>query len=79
MSFHRKKSKITFYYAINGIPIDREYEMHDLGVLFDSKLTFVRHIDYIIAKAHSMLGFIMRICSEFNNSLVLKSLYFAYA
>ena len=51
--------------------------MHDLGVLCP-KLTFVHHIDYIIAKAYFRLGFIMNICSDFNDPLVLKSLYFSY-
>ena len=70
MTFYRKKSPIIFHNEINGIPIDRVYEMHDLGVLFDPKLTFVHHIliDYVIAKAYSMLSFI--ICGFAQNSMI---------
>ena len=64
MTFHRKKDPIVFQYQIEGILIDRVLEIRDLGVLYDVKLSFILHIDYITSKALSMLGFVMRICSE---------------
>ena len=78
MTFHRKRSLILFDNEINGIPINRVCEMHDLEVLFDPKLSFVNHIDYFIAKAFCVLRFTMRIFSEFFDPFVLKSLYFSY-
>ena len=55
-------------------------ELRDLGVYFDEKISFNKHIDIIVAKAYSMLGFMKRICYEFTDPLrvALKSVYFAY-
>lgn len=78
MTFHRKKVPIEFLYELDKAYLKRVHEMCDLGLLFDEKLTFVRHIDLAISRAYSMLGFVMRICADFDNPLVLKSLYYAY-
>lgn len=48
-----------------------------LGVLFDEKMTFMEHIDFMISYAYSRLGLIIRVCSEFRDSRVLKVIYFA--
>lgn len=79
MSFHRKRNGlISFDYNITSVYLERVNEMLDLGILFDEKVTFTKHIDCSIAKAYSMLGFVMRICADFNNPLALKCLYFAH-
>lgn len=49
----------------------------DLGVIFDTELTFRDHYDYIIAKSSAMLGFIKRTCKEMRNVYALKSIYCA--
>jgi len=36
------------------------FEMRDLGVILDSKLTFAPHIDATVSKANRMLGLLMR-------------------
>ena len=64
MTFHRKKDPIVFQYQIEGIPIDRVFEIRDHGVLYDVKLSTVLHIDYIISKDLLILVFAMRICFE---------------
>lgn len=79
MSFHRKRSlAVSFNYSINDIFLERVDEIRDLGILFDEKITFTKHIDSSVAKAFSMLGFVMRICAEFRNPVLLKCLYFAH-
>lgn len=60
------------------IILDRVTEHMDLGVLMDTKLSFLRHIDTVIARAYSMLGFIMRICSNMDEPYALKSVYVAF-
>ena len=72
MTFHRKKGSIVFHYQIEGTPIERVFMIRDLGVLYDVKLSFVQHIDLVILIALLMLGFIVQICSEFKDRLVLK-------
>ena len=36
------------------------------------------HIDFIVSKAYLMLGFEIRICSEFDDPLVLNSWYYSH-
>ena len=47
-------------------------------LFFDRTLSFTGHIDFIVSKAYSILGFMMRICVDFNAVSVFISLYFAY-
>ena len=78
ISFTRRRSKITFDYSIDNIALNRVKLIKDLGVLLDEKLTFSKHVEYVIAKSYSMLGFLMRTCKQFTNILSLKNVYFAY-
>lgn len=77
ITFSRKKSPILHPYFISRSPLLRVNLINDLGVIFDSELRFIEHINYISAKAFKMAGFIMRRCWEFSNTEVLKSLYFS--
>ena len=78
MSFYRTRSPVEFDYMIDGNSINRVNMIRDLGILFDEKMSFASHIDYIVSKAYSMLGFMMRICSEFNDPLVFRSVYYSH-
>lgn len=78
MSFHRGKPSFKFDYCINNRKLQRVNSMLDLGVLFDTKLSFNDHISLKISKAKAMLGFIKRISSEFDDIVALKSLYCAH-
>lgn len=62
-------------YLINSIPVDRVETFFDLGVYIDVKVNFNKHLDYIISKAMSRLGFIRRWSKEFYDPYVIKSLY----
>ena len=59
-----KKSK-------NIINVDN---ISDLGVIFDSKLTFVPHVNNIVSKGCKTLDFIKRITSSFRSIDALKFL-----
>ena len=74
-SFYRSQSYIEFNYSINSVALDRVMSVKDLGILFDRKLSFNDHINMIVSKANSMLGFIKRNSSEFTNPQTLKCLY----
>lgn len=50
----------------------------DLGVIFDQKFNFLKHIDFVVAKGNSMLGFILRNSKEFNDPYTFKNLYYAF-
>lgn len=60
---------------MNNAPLEEVTEIKDLGVIFDSKLSFVPHINAIVNKSYRMLGFIGRVTSKFNNISCIKFLY----
>lgn len=77
VSFHRKTSPMIFDYNLADETLERVNVVRDLGVLFDEKIQFSKHIDAVISKSYSMLGFMKRICSEFEDPEVLKTIYCA--
>lgn len=79
-SFTRRR-EITFQYFnyhINGNALSRVQSIKDLGVTFDSKLTFEKHIEIITKRAYRMLGFISRSLNHFKQPNTYKILYFTY-
>lgn len=75
MSFSNKLSPTQAVYNINGSQLDVVDSMKDLGVTFDSKLSFNEHVNTIVKKAYSMLGFVMRTASRFNDLSCMNFLY----
>lgn len=53
----------------------RVNQVKDLGVLFDHKFDFSAHIDYIVCKGNSMLGFLKRNSVAFNDAYTLKTMF----
>ena len=71
---HSKCKHITFtrnhtvhygQYSIDNQALGKVSFIGDLGVTFDSKLSFEAHIDRITNKANKMLGFVLRITKAF--------------
>lgn len=77
-SFCRNFSEIIFDYKIENQVLERVREKKDLGVVFDPKLNFVKHIEFSVSKANSMLGFIKRNSIDFKDPFTLKSLFTSY-
>lgn len=67
ISFTCKISPNNNQYNLKGEIMSRVSEVGDLGIYLDNKLIFKFHIDYIVAKAYQMLGFILRVGKEFKN------------
>lgn len=74
ISFSRG-SFLEFSYSIDSSVIPRSSCVRDLGVLYDSNLSFVPQINKICSKASGMLGFLFRSTKDFSNVLPLKILY----
>jgi len=75
MTFSRARLVAKFIYIINSVILFRSMEpIKDLGILFDSKLKFDCHINYILNRSHKILGFINRNCFDFTDKFALKSL-----
>ena len=71
------RSLVTPNYVLDGAQLEVVSEYRDLGVLMDPKLSFVKHINAIICKARSMLGFIKRWSIEFKDPYITKLLFTA--
>ena len=72
--FHRKKSLGTSQYSLLGNDLHRVNTISDLGVIFDSALSFDPHLEMIIAKSVKSLGFIKRSRTDFRSAYSIISL-----
>lgn len=78
VTYTRKFSPLIFTYKILNSELIRKNTINDLGITFDSKLSFEPHISTIMRSAFRMLGFIMRATKGFQNHRSVLILYFAY-
>lgn len=65
-------------YTINGTSITKVNLIRDLGIIFDSKLTFEPHFKHIVKTSFKMLGFISRSLYKFRNIETYTTLYNSY-
>lgn len=75
ITFTNKVNYIKFDYRIDGSILSRVSVIRDLGVVFDTSLSFRDHVDTIVAKAKRMLGFVMRMSKPFRNYSSIILLY----
>lgn len=78
MSFTRKASTIQYRYHINRAELGQCENIRDLGVTFDSRLTFTNHIRNITSSSLKTLGFIIRNTRSFSSIDAIMLLYFSY-
>jgi hypothetical protein len=75
--FSRKTNVLKFQYKIGNHVIQMQSNIIDLGVNFDNKLLFNRHVDIILSKVRKKLGMIKWICRVFSNIKTCSTLYCA--
>lgn len=75
ITFTRKKHPLIFDYSLGNVVLMRVSEVRDLGVTFDVKLIFDKHIDSVCKRANKILGFIIRTCKHFTDSKCIVNLY----
>lgn len=75
MTYTRKTDSILFSYNINSEALPRVVEVKDLGVKFDSKLSFSPHVREITRRALRSLGVVCRLSKEFTEPGSLLKLY----
>lgn len=75
ISFTNKANKIDFNYSLNNVSLKRVTSVKDLGIIFDDRLTFREHYDYIVGKSSRLLGFISRSTLNFKNPTSFIHLY----
>ena len=72
--FFRTQRRIETAYFMNGVELKLLDVVKDLGVFFDSRVTFRDHYASVVSKAMSALGFIIRMAHGFS-FISLKTLY----
>lgn len=65
----------NFEYNIDGTTLQRSLDFRDLGIIFDSTLSFSKHLDELEKKCNRMMGFILRVGKDFRNSSSLVCLF----
>ena len=75
MSFTKRKTPIVFPYTINNMLLNRPALITDLGVTFDSQLSFVPHVSKVVSSCFKTYGFIVRNTKQFNDSSTLILLF----
>lgn len=75
MSFSRLLLNIQPSYLIDNKLLKIVNDFKDLGVIFDSKLNFDLHIEYLTSKASCLLGFLKRNSTDFKDPYTLKAIY----
>lgn len=78
MTFSNKLNIFIYEYCINNTILTRPNTFKDLGVTLDCKLSFVEHINLVIANCYKSLGFIIRNSRDFVNIESIKILYLAF-
>lgn len=64
-----------FIYNINGVDLENVSVMRDLGVYFDTRLSFIDHINLTCKAAFKTLGFVVRNSKGFTDSRSLNALF----
>lgn len=65
-------------YVIKGQIIEEVKEVRDLGVLFDSDLTFKSHVEYINKRTSQMIGAARRFVMGINRPFLIARIYSVY-
>jgi len=79
VTYSQRRSVIEFDYTIDGAVITRASVFKDLGVYFDSKLSFRHHLDEARKRSLSALSCVLRLSKEHVLPFHCKrALYFAY-
>lgn len=79
MSISNKYSSYVIVgdYHYGDHTFNRVTEQKDLAVMVDSKMNFNNHVNMIVSRAKSTLGFVKRFCYDINNMQTPRALYYA--
>lgn len=78
LKYHRCRDRIISKYTMLDNRLETVTEFLDLGIVFDTKLTFIPHLNYIIPKTFSTLYFIRRNTAQFTDPYIKKIIYSSF-
>jgi hypothetical protein len=67
--------KLGFKYHIGGHILEHVEKIKDLGVILDTRMSFLSHVETIISKSARILSLIKHISGEFNDHYTEKALF----
>ena len=67
-----------FYYYIDVAKLEKVNQVKDLGVLFDSDLSFRSHIDYVRTACLKRVGFLKRSAKNLKRITSFRALYYSF-
>lgn len=68
---HYGRNNSNYTYDMDGMTLVSSVTEKDLGVIFDSELTFTHHVMEVVAKANSRLGMIRRYFTNLSERVVI--------
>lgn len=78
VSYFRSLNPIQPTFKIGSHNLTKLTSIRDLGIIFDTSLSFIPHIDHIIPEAYKVFAFIKRNCAEFSDPNTAKLIYTAF-
>lgn len=75
ISYTKRQNYVQFNYNINNSVLERVKTIKDLGIVFDSILSFNEHISHIVNSSFKILGYIVRTTKDFTNIKSIINLY----
>ena len=78
MTVTRCRNPVHVDYTAYDSMLENVTSFKDLGVLFDTQLSFDDHRELVIKQSMQSFGFVRRSSQEFKNPALLKSLFYAY-
>jgi len=76
--YSKRLINVLSSYSISSHVNSLRNESLDIGVMFDTKFTFIDHINYIIPKAYAMYGFVKRNSTQFKDPYTKLSLFSSF-
>ncbi|XP_073946571.1 uncharacterized protein [Choristoneura fumiferana] len=76
-TFSRSSTPIHNEYMLGSVGIERVFSVKDLGVVFDTRLTFHEHIRTLATDCFRRLGFVIRNVKGFRDVNTIKLVYTA--
>lgn len=74
----RRTYALNTSYFLGSQQVEKVSRILDLGIMFDTKLDFRAHIEYLMPRAYKVLAFIKRNSKEFTNPYTRKLLYSSF-
>lgn len=75
---HTQNIRITGIQLINGTALIKINSIKDLGIIFDMRLFFELHYNYVTSRAYKIRGFISRSLRKFKNLNTYITIYNTY-